>query len=188
MASVTSVKRSPRYLIYGPLISLGLLLLCVFIRPDSLSVDQGLSYFGVYKLTVIPYGAALLLYAFCLWRASELGDHRAWYRSILSWSLKLMALLVVGLLATPDNVLETLHMIFGSSLFVLQLLISLLILKWLASNLVNIGLFGLELLCGIAAWYYLPLSQGLLLQTQVIFQLAFAALLVRVINLTTKSS
>jgi len=63
-----------------------------------------------------------------------------------------------------------------------------LILKWLASNLVNIGLFGLELLCGIAAWYYLPLSQGLLLQTQVIFQLAFAALLVRVINLTTKSS
>jgi hypothetical protein len=97
-----------------------------------------------------------------------------------------MAILVVGLVATPDTVLETLHMILGSSLFVLQLLISLLILKWLATKLLNFGLFGLELLCGIAAWYYLPLSQGLLLQAQVIFQLAFVVLLVRTISPTAK--
>lgn len=186
MRSAMAAKRLPRYLIYGPLISLGLLLLCAIIRPDSLSVDQGLSYFGIYKLTVVPYGIALVIYAFCLWRASELGEHQAWYQRVLGRSLKLMALLVVGLLATPDTILETWHMIFGSSLFVLQLLMSLLILKWLASNLINFGLFILELSCGIAAWYYLPLSQGLLLQTQVIFQLAFVVLLLRTLVITSR--
>ena len=188
MLSHGSVKRPSQYLIYGSLISFGLLLLCVFIRPDSLSVDNGLSYFGIYKLTVIPYGAALLLYAFCLWKASAASDNRAWQRRILSWSLKLMALLVVGILATPDTFLGSLHMFLGSSLFILQLILSLLLLKWLTPHLINFALFGLELLSGIAAWYYLPLSRGPLLQTQVVFQLAFIGLLARTIRMTAKSS
>lgn len=182
LSVLSETRRPSRYIGFGLLGAMILLALCVFIRPDSLRVNYGLSYFGIFVSTVIPYSAAFLLYAFSLWKASDITLEDVRLSNVYSWVMKIMAIQVVGLILTPYNRLYDIHVFFGAGLFSLQLLLSLALLKWLVSNWINIGLFLIEFLSGLASLYFLPLSQGLLLQTQVIFQLAFGILLFRVLS------
>jgi len=172
-------KRPSQYISFGFFGAMVLLGLCVVIRIESLSVKYGLSYFGIFLSTIIPYTAAFLLYAFCLWKASDLQLEDPRRGTVLNWILKIMAVQVIGLLLTPYNHLYNIHVFFGAGLFSLQLVLSLLLIKWLLFNWVNLTLVMIEFLSGVASLYYLPQSRGLLLQTQVIFQLAFGYLLIR---------
>lgn len=165
--------------LFGALILLGL---CVIIRPDSLSVNYGLSYFGIFSSTIVPYAAAFLIYALFLWKASEVRFEDSRRGKILTWVMRVMSIQVIGLLLTPYNRLYNVHVFFGASLFSLQLLLSLALLKWLVYNWINTSLVIAEFLSGLASLYYLPLSHGLLLQTQVVFQLVFGFLLIRMLR------
>ena len=175
-------ERPSQYVSYGLFGAMILLGLCVIIRPDSLSVNYGLSYFGIFISTIVPYAAAFMLYAFFLWRASEVRLENSRRAKAITWSMRIMSIQVIGLLLTPYNRLYSIHVFFGASLFSLQLLLSLALLKWLVTNNLNAGLVIIEFLSGLASLYYLPRSTGMLLQTQVIFQLAFGILLIRALG------
>jgi hypothetical protein len=68
----SDTERSIAYVAYGLTLAAVMLAVCIVIRPQSLRVDYGLSYLGVFTDTIVPYAVALLGVAYCMWRASEL--------------------------------------------------------------------------------------------------------------------
>ncbi|MGH9124194.1 MAG: hypothetical protein ACRDZ8_05630 [Acidimicrobiales bacterium] len=151
-----------------------LLSACVAIRPASLTADDGLSYFGVYLATVVPYAVAYFWEAVCYWRVSSALAER--YHA---FSLKTMAVLIAALVVAPTSLVGFFHDTLGTVLFCLQLLLSI---WWvLTSDATRTGrvLLVFEFLAGGVALYYLQRHTGLLLEAQVAFQLAFGVLLIR---------
>jgi hypothetical protein len=176
------MDKDTRNICFGLGLALILSLIFIAIRPAGLAVDEGFSYYGNFANTVIPYVACFVVYAFCLWKASELVRNK-----ILVYSIRVMALMLIGLVMTPSNIINSLHMVFGTVLFVLQLLISFWIAGWYDRRLINIVLAVIELIGGLISFYYLSKPYGILLQGQAIFQLAFAFLLVVLIKQTRRA-
>lgn len=154
------------------------LIVCVIIKPHGLATNDGISYYGIYRETVLPYAFALLGAAyFCLQASGELADSH--FQLLRNW-LKIMAILLAGLVVTPyaaGTWVDYLHTTFGTILFAGQLLFSIWLIWQLHNKVWAIVLTVIEFFAGVASAIYLKPTHGLLLQTQVIFQLAFGALL-----------
>ncbi|MGZ6004967.1 MAG: hypothetical protein ACXWLH_02345 [Candidatus Saccharimonadales bacterium] len=171
-------------LLLGSSISFGLLIVCILIRPASLAANDGLSYFGVYFNTVFFYSAAFLAYALTFWKVStqfKIGNHTG--KSAAN-SLRAMSALLLGLIATPHNapVFGVIHVWLGASLFVIQLIISLVVMLILIGDWLVVSLVAVELSSGLLSLIYLPTAHGLMIQCQIIYQLAFVLLLLRISN------
>lgn len=176
------LNRPSRKLVTGFALALSLLVLCIFIRPAGLAANDGLSYFGGFKNTVIIYSLALITYAFFYWKASGVVTNTSKInRSLIKWSLRVFALLLIGLVITPHNLVNTIHTIVGATLFSFELLFSIR-LAGDTKSYFDAGLVILEFGGGLVALFYLPKSHGLLLQAQLIFQFAFGLLLIRFLN------
>jgi len=172
------MKRGVRSILFGQLCLYVGLAVCVVLKPSGLSVNDGTSYFGIYRETLLPYAFGLLSAAYFAIRASaQLPPNVA----LLRQALVVYALLIVGIVITPYAVgkwVDYLHITFGSVLFSLQLLLSCWLIWQLHYTWWGVALVLIELASGIAALRYLRPAHGLLFQSQVIFQLAFATLLV----------
>lgn len=191
----------------GQALLFGGLLTCLVLRPEGLATNDGLSYYGTFLDTIVPYGVALLGCAICCHRAARMlgddtheGDNGERGGSAAAGpstsgdvdgirtvrrGLETFAVLLVGLFLTPYTVapwVEDLHMSLGAALFAGQLLLSF----WVAARLRfapwAVLLTLAELVAGIACAVYLSPPQGLLTQSQLVFQLAFGVLLVRVLS------
>lgn len=174
---LTSLK-SHQLIYIGITLSVILLLLCVVLDPNSLSANNGFSYFGAKAVTVIPYSLAFLGYAFFLWLASNQTKPSHQSAKVLKVVLIIMALLMVGLTITPHTILANLHKIFGSTLFVVQLLTSFYLVVKNGKNYLIYFFILIMLTSGLFSWYYLPLNEGYMIQSQLIFQIAFAGILI----------
>lgn len=178
----SDTERSIAYVACGLTLAAVMLAVCILIRPQSLGVDYGISYLGVFTDTIVPYAVALVGAAYCIWRASDLVtdfDHSL----LIGRSMKIMALQVIGLLLTPYTRFGGVHEFLGSTLFVVQLGLACLAIKWLGGSDRHLTvLTGIMLLSGLAAAYYVPQSRGFELQTQVVFQLAFWVLFIRLLR------
>ncbi|MGD0833034.1 MAG: hypothetical protein ABSA40_01230 [Candidatus Dormibacteria bacterium] len=178
----SGLERSMAYVTCGLTLTAVMLTVCVVIRPESLSVDFGVSYMGIHANTIVPYAVALLGAAYCVWRASESmvdSDHSL----ITGWAMRIIAVQLVGLLLTPYTRFGAAHEFIGSTLFLVQLGLALLAIKWLGGGDRSIPLLtGVMFLSGLAAAYYLPRSQGFELEAQVGFQMAFWFLFTRVLR------
>ena len=174
---LTSLK-SYQDIYIGIAVAVSLLLLCVLLDPHSLSDNNGFSYFGAVPRTVIPYSLAFLTYAFFMWLASNRLDEKCQSAKVLKVVLVIMALLMVGLTITPHTVLVNIHKFFGSSLFVVQLLTSFYLVVRNGKNYLVYFFILLMLTSGIFSLYYLSLKEGFMIQSQLIFQMAFAGILI----------
>ncbi|HEY4160668.1 MAG TPA: hypothetical protein VGM08_01265 [Candidatus Saccharimonadales bacterium] len=172
------MKGAARSIFIGQLFLYTGLAVCVLLRPAGLAVNAGISYYGIYRQTFLPYAAGLLGAAYFAMRAMDelLPDEKK-----LRVALKIYVPLIIGIVITPyaaSKWLDYLHTAFGSALFFLQLTLSC----WLARRLHYIWwgvmLVVVELAAGIASALYLIPTHGFLLQAQVIFQVAFGVLLV----------
>ena len=167
-----------RDILLGQLCLYAGLTICVMLKPDGLSVNDGISYFGIYRETLLPYLFGLLGAAYFSVRATTQLPAEM---TLLRRAFKVYALLIVGIVITPYAVakwVDYLHIAFGSALFSLQLLLSCWLVWRLHYAWWSIVLVLVELVSGIAALRYLRPAHGLLFQSQVIFQLAFGTLLV----------
>jgi len=178
----TDAERAIACVAYGLTLTAVMLAVCILIRPQSLRVNYGLSYLGVSTQTIVPYAVALLGAAFCVWRASELAADFE-HSLIVGRSMKVVAVQLVGLLLTPYTRLDGPHVFFGSTLFLVQLGLAGLAIRWLGRRDRNLPLLTAAMvLSGLAAAYYLPQTRGFELQAQVIFQLAFWTLFIRLLR------
>ena len=178
----SDAERSIAYVAYGLTLTAVMVAVCILIRPQSLRVDYGLSYLGVFTDTIVPYAVAYVGVAYCLWRASELVTD--FDRGlIIGRSMKIMACQLIGLLLTPYTRFGDVHEFFGSTLFLVQLGLACLAIKWLGGSDRQLArLTGIMLLGGLAAAYYLPQSRGFELQAQVVWQLAFWVLFIKLLR------
>lgn len=172
------MDKLPRYISLRLGIVALLLATCVVIRPEGLAANNGFSYFGDHKTTVVPYSLAFILYAFYLWKLSEITGFMELRLRTLSVLLRIMAVMVIGLLITPSDLIDSVHVVFGTILFGLQFLVAIWFAGWWQRSWLTIGLAALVLVGGLMSFYFLLKPHGLLLQGQTIFLLAFSALLV----------
>lgn len=172
------MKQERRDILLGQLCLYFGLAVCISLKPDGLSVNDGISYFGIYRETFLPYAFGLLGAAYFTVRAvAQIPAGMA----LLRQALRVYAMLIVGIVITPYAVstpIDHLHIAFGSALFSLQLLLSCWLIWQLHHIWWSVVLTLIELVSGIAAAIYLRPSHGLLLQSQIAFQLAFGALLI----------
>jgi len=110
----------------------------------------------------------------------------------LRYSFYGFALLCLIITITPYSVssfFNIAHTTAGTILFVWQLVLSGWLIAKIKDKLWPIIFSGLMLLSGIGAALYLHGAHGLLIQTQIVFQLSFAALIYYAFNkLSVKSS
>src|ERR1039458_9586676 len=167
-------SKAVRYIVYGQVCFYVGLLVCIIIRPAGLANNAGISYYGVYRETILPYILALLGSAYFTIKAAE--HFSALGQVIMRYALTLMGLLTIGILITPDSLskfMDGLHRGCGASLFSIQLLLSVWLVVQLRYKLWAIIGTLVELGGGIASFHYLSLQHGLLLQAQVVFQAGF---------------
>ncbi len=174
---LTSLK-SYQHIYIGISIAVSLLLVCVLLDPQSLSANNGFSYFGAMAKTVIPYSLAFLSYAFFLWLASNSLKEKCQTAKILKIILIIMAIFMVGLTITPHTVLANIHKFFGTSLFVTQLLTAFYLVVRNGRNLLTYLFILIMLTSGLFSYFYLSLDSGFMIQSQLIFQIAFAGILI----------
>jgi hypothetical protein len=147
------------------------------LKPEGLINNQGISYYGVFLLTIIPYCFAMLGSAyFCVKFALHL--HRP-ELAVVKYSLMTLSLLIVGLVITPDNhgrYVADAHVTFGSTLFIVQLLLSGWFTAQLRYGSWAIVLTLMEFVAGIVSYIYLTPKNGYLIESQIVFQLSFGVL------------
>ena len=165
-----------RIIIISQLCLFGGLLFCVLIRPAGLFANNGVSYFGIFKDTILPYIITLLGPAImCFVLAEYYGNTQ-----ILKYGLILSGVMAIGLLLTPYNfshLFGNLHDFFGSTLFVSELVIAGYLAFHRHFAYWTLLLLLIQFLAGVAALIYLEPKHGYMIEAQIIFQLAFGQLL-----------
>ena len=165
------MTKQSQHLLYSLFATSILLLACIIMRPAGLAANDGLSYYGSVWVTLIPFTAALLVYMNALWVfAASLGNTRDDKR--LATAFRIMAFFVITVIITPISIMEDFHSLLGLFLFIIQFAVSIKILRLKFSRL-DVGLVVIEAAAFAAGLYYANFNDGLLLQCQVIFQLAF---------------
>jgi len=152
------------------------LLVSIILKPAGLAANDGISYYGIYARTFIPFAIGLLGAAYCYFRAA-----RSMANAVLKPALILSSLLTVVIVFTPyslNGVTDWLHTAAGSVLFSLQLLLSFWLVATLRFDIRAILLAVIELLSGILCFVYLRPAHGFLIQCQILFQLSFGALVI----------
>jgi hypothetical protein len=166
-----------RYIIYGQICFYLGLVICAILKPVGLTNNGGISYYGIYSLTILPYCLALLGPSyFCIKFALQLNSPGT---LIVNYTLAAISLLTVGLVITPDTwgrFMADAHVTFGSILFSLQLLFSGWLIIRMRYNGWAIALSLVELAAGVASFIYLAPKNGYLIESQIVFQISFGLL------------
>lgn len=156
----------------------GGLAICIALRPAGLGANDGISYYGIFGNTFPFYLVSLVGTAtFSLLAARVISSPEL---RPLRYGLLAFSLLIAVIAFTPyfiSTFLDWLHTLTGVVMFVIQFALSF----WLLARLQWVGwplyFVVLELLTGAVSIVYVLPSHGFLIQGQIGFQLAFAALL-----------
>lgn len=178
------IEAARRDIFYGQLSFFAFILISIFLEPQSLTVNHGLSFFGINKSTLLPYGLGLVSSGWFTYRAAAALAHGNNVARRLGNGLLSLLIPMVGILLTPYSVsplIGDLHELFGAILFLLQLGLAIWLVVATRREPIPILLVGLQILGGIIAWVSLNDTWLLEIQGQLLFQAAFGVLLVRVL-------
>ena len=165
------------FFLYGQIWLYSWLIITIIIRPLGLTANSGVRFYGIYLNTVITYSIALLGTAYWNWRSA----HEMVGSRLLIFSLRLMSLCLIGIVLTPYSFgifFDDTHTALGALLFIIQLVASARIAFILYRRLTTIVLWLVELGAGIVSALYVFPSQGYLIESQIIFQLAFGTIVI----------
>lgn len=158
--------------------------ICIAILPRSLFVNQGLSYFGNFANTIIPYYIGLLGSAFFVFRVAQSLPKKSISLTI-RYFLITFVVCIIGLALTPSMyslAVGNAHKFFGALLFILQIILSMWFTFSLRPNATNYLLMIIMFGAGIASATYVLPPHGWSLESQAIIQLAFGILLIRLVR------
>lgn len=150
----------------------------VALRPAGLGANDGMSYYGIFANTFPFYEFSLLgtaMFSLLAARLVNLPQLRP-----LRYGLLAFGLLIIVIALTDYSLsaaFDLSHTIAGIILFIVQLAVSFWLLAKLEWATWPLLFMILEVIAGIVSLIYVLPSHGFLIQAQVIFQLAFAGLL-----------
>jgi hypothetical protein len=165
---------------------LGGLLLCIAFRPDGLGANDGISYYGIFRQTVIPYAIAILGSAIFMRRALRSTAPASAAPNYIRGLANLVAAMSAGVVLTPyslNTLFDWVHTALGAAVFALQLVLAWQFLGWTGGDNWIAFFFGVQFLSGVVAAVFVLPKHGFLIQAQVAFQFAFGALLIRTARL-----
>ena len=166
-------------IILGQIVLYLSILTCFLIKPSGLTANNGISYFGIFFSTLIPYvigivGSSLLLFIGLIKNKSIFKDK---FISTLLLILLPLSILLVIFPYNVNNTFSNIHQTIGVLIFVSQLIVSLILA--IESKRFNVYLFLIvEIFGGIISAYYLFPQKGYLIEGQLIFQLGFGLLMI----------
>lgn len=173
-------------LVLGQACLFGGLLICVALKPKGLTANDGISYYGIFARTVVPYAFALLGLALCVRRALQwsapTSPRPAYLHGMANW----LAAMSLGVVLTPYSanlLVDWLHTLLGAAVFVLQLVLGAQLLNWTGGDAWVAAFLVTQFLSGVFCAVYVLPKHGWLIQGQVAFQLTFGALLIRTTRL-----
>lgn len=161
--------------------------LCIALEPSDIFTHDGLSFYGNFHKTFLPYGIGLVATAYFVIRACQtLRDTQA-ARSFRV-GLEGIAIALLGIVATPSfssvALIQDLHVIFGFVIFVTQAGLSLHYLikargGWLDWMLLGGQLAAIVL---VALSFHAIGTLNFMLPAQVLAISSFGALLIRAVS------
>ncbi len=154
------------------------LFISILLKPESLSINNGISYFGIIGRTIPTYilslvGSSLIIAYFSFFNIKKF--------YLIKYLLIFIFIFVIGLVIFPYNInnfYSKMHELFGVLIFVSELVISFYIAIIFKKRWINSFLLFIELIAGILSAFYLNPSTGFLLQSQMLYQLAFGLILI----------
>ncbi len=175
---MNKIKKS---LILSQVILFAGIIVSIIIRPKGLSINNGISYYGIHLNTLPLYVLSLAGSTFIGFKIAVNNIKSKKYQ-VIKYLLISLFPLTLALIIFPYNINSTynlIHELLGTLIFLFQAIISLIILTKLARNIFNYILFIIQIIGGLVAGYYLFPSQGFLIQGQLLFQLAFGLILIK---------
>lgn len=162
------------------------MLACVALKPHGLTANDGISYYGIFTRTVMPYAFALIGSALFVRRALHRAAPASPAPEYLRGTADRLAAMSAGVVLTPYNanlVFDWTHTALGAAVFILQLVLGARLLAWTGGDAWVAGLLAAQFAGGVFCAVYVLPEHGFLLQGQIAFQLAFGGLLIRTAHL-----
>jgi len=158
---------------------LGSVALSAILVPRGLVINEGISLYGIYARTIIPYASGLFTVAATL----ALIAHRSTepYRKLLLYSIAALAAIIVFVPYSLSPAFNIIHISIGATLYTLALAFALLTSKERLAHqdkkpkaLLLLTLSVMILAWLLSAWWIFH-TTGHLIFAQIIFLLAFLA-------------
>jgi len=177
-----------RYILLGQLSLFGFLLVCLLLIPHFLLApnEGGVSNYGLYAKTVVPYSLAfglcgLLTLVSARFLPKELPAYAAVKRALISLGFLLIAVLLSTYPYKVNNTFNEIHIYAGSALAFLEMGLGLWFAAVLVRNIKNILLLVIQLTgFGLGILTHFGLIH-ILFVSELVTSLAFGALLIRTI-------
>jgi hypothetical protein len=187
---ITHRKGILRALVLSQLGLFGFVFVSVLLQPDALTANEGISYLGVQARTLVFFTLALCTSGGSLFWASMRLPKADPSLKTISILLRVAVFLIIGVLITPYNAspaMGLVHKVFGSLLFITQLVVAAMLCVRDKRDWVVWILFGLQILAGLIAFISLQDKLYWEIQSQLLFQAAFGIILIRSIGRFTAS-
>lgn len=181
-------KKSVNYLVYSQLSFFGSMFICFALIPEAVTGNLGISFYGNYKKTLIPYTLGLFLTSYFIVKAANALQRAHAELKSISEFMFVIAILIIAVSLTPysvDTIVDWAHILTSSVLFIVELLLALHITKLTRYRSDIQLLLGLQLMGALIAGASLLPDTEIMLTGQVITQLAFGILLIRGVDQLT---
>ena len=169
-------------LVLGQVFLFGGMLVCVLIRPAGLGANAGISYYGIHRETVVPYAIAIIGSALYTRRALRAMTPAVPALAAMRRTADGLTVMAWGVVLTPYSlniVFDWAHTLIGTALFSVQLLLTVRMVSWSGGDGWMRCLLLVQFGSGVVAGAFVLTEGGYLLQAQLVFQLAFTMLMVR---------
>jgi hypothetical protein len=181
--------RTVRYLIWGQVSLFGFILLCTILNPHFLIErnEGGLSNYGVYRETVLPYSLAFGLSGIITFYSAYLLPKSGGVMRQLKWTLILLGILNIATLLSTypyhlNNFFNTLHDDVGLMGVIIELILSLWFAIYIARSFWGWLLAAIQIIGFILVILILFNYLHILFIAEIISGVAFGAQLVRSVN------
>ncbi|MHB1864921.1 MAG: hypothetical protein ACYCPS_02010 [Candidatus Saccharimonadales bacterium] len=167
------------------------MLVSIAITTQGFSDNRGLSFYGEHLNTVIPFALGFCLCDFFLLKVAKLLPEVADNLSVLTMPLKILSILLISIVLTPDNLnglFSILHTVASTALFLFELILSVwLTLKWYRS-VFSWLLLCAQFLAGIVAGLSEFQISHYLSESSLFYQLFFSTLLIWSITVISRQA
>jgi hypothetical protein len=169
------------YLIASQATLIGTLLVCIAVSPTAFFRNYPLSYYGTTWPTAVPYVVGFVLAAGLLYQTARTLPHGAQNRTLRRFLWALSGLLL-ALVATPykwSPAVGNAHLALAILLLLLQLSMSVWLIRRVGRNLLDYALLGVVVLASVFCIVSIGPSLRVMAMSEFVLIVAFSLLLTR---------
>jgi hypothetical protein len=187
----SNINRTLLYLLLSGTSFLVAVAICVALQPSNVLSHDGLSFYGNFQKTLLPYGLGLAGTAYFLLRACHILVNTQAARSFRV-GLEAVGVCLLGIVATPsfshERLIQDLHVIFGFMIFVTMAILSLHYLGREGRYKLDWVLLAFQMLAIIiiALSFHAIAVLDLMLPAQILATVSFGTLLIRAVARHTR--